>query len=207
MKKIILIVFIIAGLYTGLTLSGVLSFEKKQTPIVPVAQTSPVTPTFQPTQEPEKPITQPVRLVIPKINVNTAVESVAHDAKGNMDVPKDVANVAWYNPGAKPGQKGKAVLAGHFDDPNGAPAVFYNLDNLEPGDSLEVFDENNKKYIFTVTAKESYPVDEFPIPTVFGESDVPMLNLITCEGTFNKSAATYSHRLVVFSELKEITEI
>lgn len=206
MKKIILIVFITAGLYTGLSLSGVLSANKQPTSKVPIAQTSVATPTIPPTTEPQKPITQPVRFIIPKIDVNTTIESVTNDAKGNMDVPKDAANVAWYNPGAKPGQKGMAVLAGHFDDPTGAPAVFYNLDDLEPGDSLEVFDEN-KKYIFTVTHKEKYPVDEFPVPTVFGPSDTPMLNLITCEGTFSKSAATYSHRLVVFSELKEVTEI
>jgi LPXTG-site transpeptidase (sortase) family protein len=204
MKKIILTMFVLAGLYTGLTFSGVLSSEKQHTPIAQTAKTRTVSKVVVPTKKIESSTSQPLRFVIPKIDVDTHVESVAQDAKGNMDVPKDAENVGWYNLGFKPGEKGNAVLAGHFDDPTGAPAVFYNLDELEPGDELEVFDENNKKYIYTVTRKEKYPVDAFPVPTVFGPSEKSMLNLITCEGTFSKSAATYSHRLVVFSELKEI---
>lgn len=207
MKKIVLIVFIIAGLFTGITLSRAFTNEQKENIRVSVTQATSVTPTDTPTAVPEKSVSRPVTFVIPKIGVNTPVESVAMDSKGNMDVPKDAANVAWYNLGPKPGETGSAVLAGHYDDPSGAPAVFYNLGSLQVGDELEVSDENGTKYIYSITGKESYPVDTFPISVVFGPSDKPILNLITCEGVFNTSAATYSHRLVVFSELKEVREI
>lgn len=203
MKKLIFVIFIIVGLFTGVTLSRAFSSEEKT--VTPVVESAEVTPEEQ--ISPTTVISEPITFSIPKIQVNTHVESVGLDADKNMDVPKEAANVGWYNLGVKPGEKGNAVLAGHFDDPNGDPAVFYELDSLEEGDTVEVTDENNVTYVFTVTHKESYAVDEFPISTVFGASDKEMLNLITCEGTFDKSAATYSHRLVVFTELSEVRKV
>jgi LPXTG-site transpeptidase (sortase) family protein len=207
MKKIGLILIVIVGLFTGISLSGVFLSNSIQRADIPAVKSVSITPTFIPAEVSKKEISKPVTFVISKINIDTSVESVAQDLKGNMDIPKKSANVAWYNLGPKPGEKGSAVLAGHYDDPTGAPAVFYNLNSLEPGDTLEVTDEKGTRYIYSITKKEKYPVDDFPVSMVFSQTGAPMLNLITCEGIFNKSAATYSHRLVVFSELKEVKEI
>jgi hypothetical protein len=58
---------------------------------------------------------QPTSLAIPAIGVNAAVEQVGVNAQGNMDVPRNPNNTAWYAPGARPGQQGNAVIAGHVD--------------------------------------------------------------------------------------------
>ena len=56
----------------------------------------------------------PVRLRIPSINVDAPVEYVGLTPDGAMDVPKERANVAWFNLGPRPGENGSAVVAGHY---------------------------------------------------------------------------------------------
>src|SRR5665647_1830768 len=55
----------------------------------------------------------PVRLKIPTINVDATVESVGLTPDGDMDLPKDPDDVAWYEL-ARPGEDGSAVMAGHY---------------------------------------------------------------------------------------------
>src|ERR1700732_3985236 len=45
----------------------------------------------------------PVRFKIPKLNINAAVESVSLAPDGSMDTPKNLANVAWFESGQRPG--------------------------------------------------------------------------------------------------------
>lgn len=143
----------------------------------------------------------PVKLIIPKIHVQATVESVGMDYQGRMDIPKNVDNVAWYNLGSKPGDIGNAVIDGHFDKVTGAPAVFYALNTLSPGDKIISIDARGEKYTFLVVRKKDYLFDKFPLHEVFGSSDKPMLNLITCQGIWNKKTKNYSQRTVVYSEL------
>lgn len=56
---------------------------------------------------------------------------------------------------------------------------------------------------FVVKKKAVYPAESFPLVQVFGPSEKPMLNLITCEGTYSREKRNYSHRTVIFSELEE----
>lgn len=147
--------------------------------------------------------TLPKRLSIPKLGIDAPVEYVGMDAKGNMDVPKNDNNVAWFEPGFRPGTKGNSVMAGHLDTRTGAPAVFYKLDTLEKGDRILVRGADGSSKTFIVTHKATYPYNEFPLVEVFGPSDTPRLNLITCEGRFDSTARNYSHRVVVYSELTE----
>lgn len=148
-------------------------------------------------------IVEPVSFSIPKLGVeNVKVESVGLDKENKMDIPRDENNVAWYNMGAKPGELGNAVIAGHFDKKSGAPAVFYNIGKLIPGDELLVRDRDGKERKFAVTEIKTYSLSEFPLEEVFGLGENVRLNLITCEGEFNPDSKLYSHRLVVYSELK-----
>lgn len=153
---------------------------------------------------PQITVAEPVTFSIPKLNIeNATVESVGLNNKGAMDIPKKDENVAWYNLGSKPGELGSAVIAGHFDTKTGSPAVFYNLNKLKNGDELKVKDKNGKEYTYIVTNTQTYELAEFPLVEVFaGPTDKSYLNLITCEGTYDKSSKLYSHRLVIYSELK-----
>lgn len=147
-------------------------------------------------------VSEPQTLTIPKLGVNAAVEIVGEDAAGRMDVPKGVFNVGWYGPGFKPGEKGNAVMAGHLDTTTGAPAVFYYMNQLSQGDQIIVTDKNGKNLTFEVVEMRSYPFDQVPLQEIFGLSDKPKLNLITCTGVWNQGSRNYSNRLVVSAELK-----
>jgi sortase (surface protein transpeptidase) len=150
-----------------------------------------------------KQIGLPTKLSIPSLGVETDVEHVGLDAKRNMDVPKDAANVAWYNLGPRPGESGSAVMAGHLDSPDGSPAVFWELKNIEIGEKIEVTDENGETYTYEVERVESYDFDKFPLEEVFADRSGKKLNLITCEGTFDRETKNYSKRTVAYAVLKE----
>ncbi len=145
----------------------------------------------------------PQKVQIPSINVDTNIEEVGNDKEGRMDVPKDADNTAWYKPGFLPGQTGNAVLAGHYDKKDGSPAVFWDLNKLQKGDKITVIDDKGEKQTFSVIKLAKYPYDNFPLKEVFGDSEKPMLNLITCQGTWNDKSNTYAERLVVYAQLDQ----
>lgn len=212
MRKSLIIFLLIGGMALGLGIfnnlvkSGEIKQSLRGDPLKPASLETPdtnasVTQTLGITQT--NPILEPVSFAIPKIGVKAGVEYVGLNSKGAMDIPKNDENVAWYNLGVKPGEAGNAVMAGHYDKKTGAPAVFYEINKLAEGDDINVEDKSGKIYNFTVTKIASYPLEKFPLQEVFGESSNHRLNLITCEGVYDKSSKLYSHRLVVYSELKD----
>lgn len=174
----------------------------------PVETTSPQEITSQPTNAQIAGVKQnaaalPSTLIIPKLGVNTIVEQVGEDSQRRMDVPKNADNVGWYNLGTRPGNIGNAVMAGHFDKETGAPAVFYNLNQLQVGDIMSVKDMDGNEFTYRVTEKVIYPYNQVPLDFVFGATDKSRLNLITCSGAWDTGSRNYSSRTVVYSELVE----
>ena len=142
----------------------------------------------------------PSELSIPRLGIAAEIEQVGLDQDKAMDVPSQAQNVAWYMLGAVPGQKGNAVVAGHFDSKTG-PAVFYKLNEMQPGDKVAVTDADGKNISFVVERIETYPEADFPLQEVFGETQEARLNLITCTGIYNLNSQNYSHRTVVYTVL------
>lgn len=141
----------------------------------------------------------PVRLIIPRIHVDTAIDGVGVDSSGSMETPSNTTNVSWFNLGPLPGEKGSAVIAGHLNGKNGEAGIFANLDKLKEGDVLYVEDDQGKYRTFSVREASEYKsgyADE-----VFSQNDKAHLNLITCDGVWNSVKKTYSKRLVVFTDL------
>ena len=174
------------------------------TPTATVAQATPTSlpsPTVIPTATP-----RPALLIVPKrikidaIHVNTFVERLGVDPKGNMDVPKNIFNVGWFGDGGyAPGDAGNAVIAGHLDGP-GTRAVFWDLDKLKPGDKV-VLSDDATELVFAVTDTKVYPYNNAPLQDIFGPSSEAHLNLITCNGTYDARSLNYNNRLVVFTKL------
>ena len=174
-------------------------------PTAPPTSTPAATAEPTPTSAPDEPAT-PMRLKIDTgaVQVDAAIEYVGKVAsgpnEGAMDVPKAWENVAWYEPGYLPGEPGNSVLAGHLDSTTG-PAVFYKLDQIKVGDILTVVDKDNRSIQFRVTKSQVYYNDEAPLYEIFGPSDESHLNLITCDGAFDRNSKEYDRKLVVFSVL------
>ncbi len=142
----------------------------------------------------------PVRLKIPTINVDAAVEDVGQTPDGAMDVPKDFNDTAWYDLGARPGEQGNAVVDGHVDSTTGK-AVFWDLRKLVSGDQIIIVSDDGVERQFIVTGSEAYARDAVPLDRIFGPTTETRLNLITCDATsaFDRTRNEYAGNLVVYA--------
>ncbi|HUQ85099.1 MAG TPA: class F sortase [Candidatus Limnocylindrales bacterium] len=205
MKKILFIlliaVFSFFGIKTGLSVShqpvvqdriAENNVDENQIDVPPVVQ--------------EKKIEagMPKRLAIPKIKIDTAVEAAGLDEQKKPILPDDPDNVVWYSLGTRPGNKGSAVISGHFDKVNGSPAVFWDLKKLDAGDEISVTDADGNEFSYSVIKKVEYEFDKVPLQEIYAAtSDKSLLNLITCSGTWNNKTKLYSTRTVVYAEARE----
>lgn len=179
--------------------------------VVATLMAPPPTSTATPTPAPPKFVTEggiyrrtdaPVTLVIPKIGVKASVESVGLDPTGALATPTTAFRVAWYDGGPLPGQPGNAVIDGHLDSRIYGEAVFWNLDKLVPGDKVEVEMPAKRTLTFVVQRVAVYAYNDAPLDEIFGDTDTPNLNLITCTGVFNRSNRNYDRRRVVYTRLE-----
>lgn len=146
----------------------------------------------------------PVRLLIPTLNIDANVQMTGVSAKGNMGVPTNFTDVAWFDGGTMPGQIGSAVIDGHVDNGLGLDGVFKHLGDIKVGDDIYVRTKEGAELHFVVHDIENYPYQSVPTEQIFHSQDgLQHLNLITCEGAWVKGDKTYDHRLVVYSTLTD----
>ena len=145
----------------------------------------------------------PVKLKVMSINVDAAIKPVGVTPAGNMDIDENPKELAWYEFGPKPGEKGSAVIAGHYGWKDGIPSVFNDLNKLAKGDKLSTYDEDGREITFVVTKSELYTPNQDATNVFKSKDGKAHLNLITCQGSWNNSARTYTERLVVFTDLVE----
>lgn len=141
----------------------------------------------------------PSRLIIPKLNINANIEYVGINSNGSMAAPNNTNDVGWFDLGSLPGDKGSAVIAGHFNGNYGESAVFSNLYKLKPGDKIYVSGSNGEVITFVVHGSRLF--DPGYADDVFSPNDSAHLNLITCDGVWDAVTKSYSKRLVVFSDI------
>jgi LPXTG-site transpeptidase (sortase) family protein len=143
----------------------------------------------------------PVRLQIPIIGVDSAIEDALITPDGRMDVPSGTVDVAWFALGPHPGQVGSAVIGGHYGIQDGIPFVFYDLNKLKVGDNVYIIDDEGNTLTFIVRSIASFNRNA-DATSVFTSSDgLAHLNIITCEGIWNQINGNYPLRLVVFTDL------
>ncbi len=146
------------------------------------------------------PVGLPVALRIDTIEVDAPIAPFGVDRRtGDMDVPNNVTEVAWYKFGPRPGENGSAVLAAHVDLASQGPGVFFDLDALEPGDQVTVEYESGDELTFRVIARVAYDKTELPLDVIFSREGPTVLTLITCGGGFNRQVQSYDSNIVVYA--------
>lgn len=143
----------------------------------------------------------PWRIRIPSLGVEAPIQKVGLTRTGNMGVPSKYNEVGWLKTSAQPGEPGNAVIAGHLNGGPNVPAVFEKLHKLQVGDYIYVESDGTKTLSFRVTDTHSYNTDKAPYEKIFGPTTREHLNLITCDGAWDKAKQDYSQRRVVFSQL------
>ena len=149
------------------------------------------------------PESDPVAISIPRIGVRSTLTDLGLDGSGALQHPRDPGVAGWFSRGASPGALGPAVIAGHVTW-NGAPAVFYRLGTLGPGDRVAVARKDGRTAIFTVNQVTRFSKSRFPSEAVYGPIDHAGLRLITCGGTYDWNRHTYLDNVVVFARLDTV---
>jgi hypothetical protein len=142
----------------------------------------------------------PVRLLIPAVGVDTALQPLRLLSDGSLQAPTAWQVAGWYSGGIRPGQPGPAVIAGHVDSLYG-PAVFFRLRQLHHGDRVIVRRQDRHTLVFLVDAVDHFPKDSFPTELVYGPTPLAELRLITCGGDFDPHTLSYLDNLVVSAHL------
>jgi len=142
----------------------------------------------------------PTRIMIPSIAVDALIEQVALKKDGSMDVPEHPLDAAWYALGPRPGEAGSAAIDGHVDWLHGATGVFADLHKVKPGDTITVRDEKGVDIPFVVRATRTYDAAADARDVFISSDGKAHLNIITCDGKWDKSAGQYTKRLVVFAD-------
>jgi hypothetical protein len=142
----------------------------------------------------------PVRLLIPIIGVDSVIEDAYITPDGRMDVPAGSKNVAWFAIGTIPGQKGSAVIGGHFGIDNGEPKVFYDLNKLVAGDKIFIIDDFDNTLAFIVRSIRLFDRNADATSVFYSNDGLAHLNVITCEGEWNRVEDSYPDRRVVFTD-------
>ncbi|WP_099907687.1 class F sortase [Streptomyces sp. TLI_171] len=156
--------------------------------------------TAPPPTTPQVRFSLPVRLVIPRIDVDAPVQGVGLNPDGTVEVPSldRPEQVGWYRNGPAPGRLGPAVLLGHYDTRKG-PAVFHRLPSLRPGDRIDIRREDGSTLSYQVRELRQFAKDAFPTDLVYGDTAGPQLRLITCGGTLAGNGH-YTDNIIVFAD-------
>jgi hypothetical protein len=168
------------------------------------------------------PIDVPLEVQVPSLGVHASVSGVGITPGNVMDAPMGPADdpvwqqAFWYRGSATPGELSTALIAGHIDDPLGRPAVFANIDRLQPGDLIVIHDTRSGLDVrFAVTSSKTYSLDEAATPDVLTEmygagpvagtwpqpsvDGLAHLTLVTCAGVYQTQEGTHDHRLAVYA--------
>jgi len=153
------------------------------------------------------PSSNPTKIIIPAVSVDSTVFAIGKDPHGGLQVPQPgphLNDVAWYNGSPTPGQTGPAVLEGHVDTVHG-PSVFLRLGSLSPGDKIKIGRADGTTAVFTVNAVRDYTShSSFPTDLVYGgDLSSPTLRIITCSN-FDQKIGHYVGNTIVFAHLTAV---
>jgi hypothetical protein len=140
----------------------------------------------------------PVHLRIDRIGVDHPIVPVGLEPDGTMEIPEDVLELGWYEPGVRPGEGGSAVLSGHVDSRTQGRGAFFELGRLDVDDRVVVTTRDGSEQRWRVVARTRYPKDELPVEELFvWGGDDQRLVLITCGGDFDSATRHYTDNVVV----------
>lgn len=138
----------------------------------------------------------PYQLRIESIGVDAPFE-ILEILDGVMQQPTDETHVTWYKETARLGETGNMLVAGHLNWWGFPQAVFYYLSTMQPGDVIEILDEDGNSYFYSVEWVKQESNLAPPREEVVGMTDNEVVTLMTCSGQWNMEISEYDQRTVV----------
>lgn len=142
------------------------------------------------------------RLIIPSIELNAEFSQKAVPTDGQMPNPNGPEDVVWYDFSQWPGlggiptKGGNIVMAGHVDYINYGPAVFWRLDELKPGDEIQIQLVDGTTATYRVEFNKVVDPGDADWSGLVQATADESVTLITCSGEFE--AGHYSNRQIVW---------
>lgn len=171
----------------------------------PAGAGTPVPPPATATDSVIVPSPLPIAVRIPRIDVASDLIESGIAADGTAEVPPlDQPLVAsWLTTSPRPGDQGPAVLYGHVDA-HGQAGAFARLAELRPGDEVLIDRDHATPARFEVSRVQQAPKDRFPTDQVYGDVPGAELRLVTCGGSFDRTAGHYRDNVIVFAKLTQL---
>jgi len=137
---------------------------------------------------------------------NSRVLPMGVNTKGELDTPRNIFDVGWYEGSGKPGEGGTMIIDGH----NGGPhvhGVFKELPSLVEGDIIKIERGDGAIFNYKVVSNIEVSLDEANkymasagrTPQIGKES----ITLITCTGEWSQSQGTYLSRQFTMGVITE----
>lgn len=144
-------------------------------------------------------VAAPTRLRIPAIDLTTPpLEELGRAADKTIALPSAPERAGWFGGGPRPGAPGPAVVIGHVDM-DSAPAVFFRLREVVPGQRVYVDRADGSTATFRVTRVKQVAKSDFPTDEVYAPDLDPSLRLITCGGAYDRANRNYLDNVIVFA--------
>lgn len=140
------------------------------------------------------------RIVIDTINLDETTVPVGLDKNRVPIVPQH--EIGWYTQSAGPGQNENIVLWGHvlrFKATPNIPAPFQHLKELQPGDKITIYDEQNTPHIYAVAEQVQVTPDQVTYILPTGSEQ---LTLVSCIGDKVRTevGVEMTHRLITIAK-------
>ncbi|WP_235521058.1 class F sortase [Cellulomonas sp. Leaf395] len=143
----------------------------------------------------------PVRLAVPDVGIDMAVDPVGVRDDGEMEIPEDADRAGWYRFGPAPADPaGATVVAAHVDSVQTGIGQFAKLLDVGAGAAVTVTTADGIPHQYRVVSVEKIPKDGAPVDQWFDRSGAPRLVLVTCGGTFRRDIGHYTDNVVVTAE-------
>ncbi|MBO3102448.1 class F sortase [Cellulomonas fengjieae] len=151
--------------------------------------------------EPAPAAPAPVRLAVPDVGIDMAVDPVGVRDDGEMEIPEDANRAGWYRFGPAPADRaGATVVAAHVDSVQTGIGQFARLLDVAVGATVTVTTADGVAHEYRVVTVEKVPKDGAPVDQWFDRSGAPRLVLVTCGGTFRRDIGHYTDNVVVTAE-------
>jgi sortase (surface protein transpeptidase) len=142
----------------------------------------------------------PVRIQVPSVGIDIAVEPAGVEPDGVMEVPKDITVAGWYQYGPAPGSPlGSTVITAHVDSFEQGLGPFAYLKEMPAGAEIIVSTADGVDHRYTVESVQNVLKQQLPLDQVFDRAGAPRLVLITCGGQFDQNVLNYSDNVVAIA--------
>lgn len=149
----------------------------------------------------EPPTTAPARIQYPRLGAELPISPTGVADDGQMEIPADAAEAAWYRYGPAPGAgAGSAVIAAHSGSEATPEGPLYAIRNARAGDEVTVIDQDGTAHVYEVTSVEQLGKNGLDFSPYFTRAGPERLVLITCGGQWLPERGSYADNIIVVAE-------